>query len=121
MSNIVTGNDSNDAGIFMTIAFVSFCPYYIPIMYSSCFEIPEVEHANVASRSGCSWAKPTAHIGLGISSTGTLPLQRETFVSPYETFVSPYETFVSPYETFVSPYETLVSPYETLVSPYETL
>ncbi|MDR1480836.1 MAG: hypothetical protein LBJ00_18070 [Planctomycetaceae bacterium] len=35
-------------------------------LYSSCFEIPEAEHASVASRSGCSRAKPIAHTGFGI-------------------------------------------------------
>ncbi|MDR1477683.1 MAG: squalene/phytoene synthase family protein [Planctomycetaceae bacterium] len=35
-------------------------------IYSSCFKIPEAEHASVASRSGCSGAKPTAHTGFGI-------------------------------------------------------
>ncbi|MDR1477513.1 MAG: hypothetical protein LBJ00_01065 [Planctomycetaceae bacterium] len=30
------------------------------LIYSSCFEIPEAEHASVASRSGCSRAKPIA-------------------------------------------------------------
>ncbi|MDR1479683.1 MAG: hypothetical protein LBJ00_12180 [Planctomycetaceae bacterium] len=34
--------------------------------YSSCFEIPEAGHASVASRSGCSRAKPTAYTGYGI-------------------------------------------------------
>ncbi|MDR1478716.1 MAG: hypothetical protein LBJ00_07215 [Planctomycetaceae bacterium] len=38
-------------------------------IYSSCFEIPEAEHASVASRSGCSRAKPTAHTGFGIKNT----------------------------------------------------
>jgi hypothetical protein len=37
------------------------------VLCSSCFKIPEAEHANVASRSGCSWAKPTAHTGFGIA------------------------------------------------------
>ncbi|MDR1480370.1 MAG: SDR family NAD(P)-dependent oxidoreductase [Planctomycetaceae bacterium] len=36
-------------------------------VYSSCFEIPEAEHASVASRSGCSRANPTAHTGSGIN------------------------------------------------------
>ncbi|MDR1478495.1 MAG: hypothetical protein LBJ00_06085 [Planctomycetaceae bacterium] len=36
-------------------------------IYSSCFKIPEAEHASVASRSGCSGAKPTAHTGFGIT------------------------------------------------------
>ncbi|MDR1480940.1 MAG: hypothetical protein LBJ00_18600 [Planctomycetaceae bacterium] len=36
-------------------------------LYSSCFEIPEAEHASVASRSGCSRAKPTVHTGFGIN------------------------------------------------------
>jgi hypothetical protein len=36
-------------------------------LYSSCFKIPEVEHGSVASRSGCSGAKPTAHTGSGIA------------------------------------------------------
>ncbi|MDR1480393.1 MAG: hypothetical protein LBJ00_15765 [Planctomycetaceae bacterium] len=30
------------------------------VSYSSCFKIPEAEHASVASRSGCSRAKPIA-------------------------------------------------------------
>ncbi|MDR1478370.1 MAG: hypothetical protein LBJ00_05455 [Planctomycetaceae bacterium] len=33
---------------------------------SSCFKIPKAEHASVASRSGCSRAKPIAHTGIGI-------------------------------------------------------
>ncbi|MDR1479581.1 MAG: glycosyltransferase family 25 protein [Planctomycetaceae bacterium] len=33
----------------------------------SCFEIPEADYASVASRSGCSRAKPTAHTGFGIT------------------------------------------------------
>jgi HD superfamily phosphohydrolase len=36
-------------------------------IHSSCFKIPEAEHASVASRSSCSEAKPTAHTGVGIS------------------------------------------------------
>ncbi|MDR1477522.1 MAG: hypothetical protein LBJ00_01110 [Planctomycetaceae bacterium] len=40
-------------------------------IYSSCFEIPEAGHASVASRSGCSWAKPIAHTGSGIKTDGT--------------------------------------------------
>ncbi|MDR1478251.1 MAG: hypothetical protein LBJ00_04850 [Planctomycetaceae bacterium] len=40
------------------------------ILYSSCFEIPEAGHTSVASRSGCSWAKPTAHTGYGINCDG---------------------------------------------------
>ncbi|MDR1478669.1 MAG: carboxypeptidase-like regulatory domain-containing protein [Planctomycetaceae bacterium] len=38
----------------------------LTLLYSSCFEIPEAEHASAASRSGCSRAKPTAHTGFGI-------------------------------------------------------
>ncbi|MDR1477386.1 MAG: hypothetical protein LBJ00_00410 [Planctomycetaceae bacterium] len=38
------------------------------MVYSSCFEIPEAGHASVAPRSGCSWAKPTAHTGFGIKT-----------------------------------------------------
>jgi hypothetical protein len=38
-------------------------------IYSSCFEILEAEHASVASRSGCSGAKPTAHTGFAINVT----------------------------------------------------
>ncbi|MDR1479781.1 MAG: hypothetical protein LBJ00_12680 [Planctomycetaceae bacterium] len=36
------------------------------LFYSSCFKIPEADYASVASRSGCSRAKPTAHTGFGI-------------------------------------------------------
>ncbi|MDR1479515.1 MAG: hypothetical protein LBJ00_11305 [Planctomycetaceae bacterium] len=37
-------------------------------LYSNCFlKIPEAEHVSVASRSGCSGAKPTAHTGFGIT------------------------------------------------------
>ncbi|MDR1477307.1 MAG: hypothetical protein LBJ00_00015 [Planctomycetaceae bacterium] len=35
-------------------------------LYSRCFEIPEAGHVSVASRSGCSGAKPTARTGFGI-------------------------------------------------------
>ncbi|MDR1479375.1 MAG: hypothetical protein LBJ00_10585 [Planctomycetaceae bacterium] len=35
-------------------------------LYSSCFKIPEADYASVASRSGCSWAKPITHTGFGI-------------------------------------------------------
>ncbi|MDR1478220.1 MAG: hypothetical protein LBJ00_04695 [Planctomycetaceae bacterium] len=45
----------------------------LPSIYSSCFKIPEVEHGSVASRSGCSWAKPTAHTGSGITGV-SVPL-----------------------------------------------
>ncbi|MDR1478351.1 MAG: hypothetical protein LBJ00_05360 [Planctomycetaceae bacterium] len=38
------------------------------VIYSSCFKIPEAEHASVASRSGCSETKPTAHTGYGITA-----------------------------------------------------
>ncbi|MDR1477471.1 MAG: hypothetical protein LBJ00_00845 [Planctomycetaceae bacterium] len=38
----------------------------INLLYSSCFKIPEAGHARVASRSGCSRAKPTAHTNFGI-------------------------------------------------------
>jgi hypothetical protein len=38
----------------------------IKLIYSSCFKIPEAEHASVASQSGCSGAKPTAHTSFGI-------------------------------------------------------
>ncbi|MDR1478982.1 MAG: DUF1559 domain-containing protein [Planctomycetaceae bacterium] len=37
-------------------------------LYSNCFKIPEAEHVSVASRSGCSGAKPTAHTGFGIGT-----------------------------------------------------
>ncbi|MDR1478065.1 MAG: hypothetical protein LBJ00_03900 [Planctomycetaceae bacterium] len=37
------------------------------IVCSSCFEIPEAGHASVASRSGCSGAKPIAYTGIGIT------------------------------------------------------
>ncbi|MDR1478146.1 MAG: hypothetical protein LBJ00_04315 [Planctomycetaceae bacterium] len=36
-------------------------------VYSSCFEIPVAGYASVASRSGCSEAKPIAHTGFGIN------------------------------------------------------
>ncbi|MDR1479788.1 MAG: hypothetical protein LBJ00_12715 [Planctomycetaceae bacterium] len=35
-------------------------------VYSSDFKIPAFEQATVASRSDCSRAKPTVHIGFGI-------------------------------------------------------
>ncbi|MDR1480100.1 MAG: hypothetical protein LBJ00_14285 [Planctomycetaceae bacterium] len=38
------------------------------VLHSNCFKIFEAEHASVASRSGCSWAKPIAHTGFGIST-----------------------------------------------------
>ncbi|MDR1479595.1 MAG: hypothetical protein LBJ00_11710 [Planctomycetaceae bacterium] len=40
------------SGYTITLDFV--------LLYSSCFEIPEAEHASVASRSGYSRAKPIA-------------------------------------------------------------
>ncbi|MDR1479569.1 MAG: MFS transporter [Planctomycetaceae bacterium] len=43
-------------------------PYAVNILYPSCFEIPEAEHASVASQSGCSGAKPAVHTGFGINS-----------------------------------------------------
>ncbi|MDR1480074.1 MAG: hypothetical protein LBJ00_14150 [Planctomycetaceae bacterium] len=43
---------------------------------SSCFEITEAEHASVASRSGCSGAKPTAHTSFGISESQTVSRQQ---------------------------------------------
>ncbi|MDR1478752.1 MAG: BatA domain-containing protein [Planctomycetaceae bacterium] len=45
------------------------------LLYSSCFEIPEAEHASVASRSGCSMAKSTAHTGFGISSPSLIGVE----------------------------------------------
>ncbi|MDR1478863.1 MAG: type III pantothenate kinase [Planctomycetaceae bacterium] len=42
------------------------------VIDSSCFEIPEAEHASAASRSGSSRAKPIAHTGFGIDN----PLDR---------------------------------------------
>ncbi|MDR1480190.1 MAG: hypothetical protein LBJ00_14740 [Planctomycetaceae bacterium] len=50
----------------MGIASVLFILYDTSVVYSSCFKIPEAEYASVASRSGCSGAKPTAHTGSGI-------------------------------------------------------
>jgi hypothetical protein len=49
----------------------SIAPPQNNLVCSSCFEIPEAEHASVALRSGCSGAKPTAHTGFGI--TNNLP------------------------------------------------
>ncbi|MDR1478965.1 MAG: hypothetical protein LBJ00_08485 [Planctomycetaceae bacterium] len=43
------------------------------VIYSSCSEIPGTGHGSVASRSGCSRAKPTAYTGSGIVSI--LPLK----------------------------------------------
>ncbi|MDR1477545.1 MAG: hypothetical protein LBJ00_01230 [Planctomycetaceae bacterium] len=37
------------------------------MIYSSCLKIPEAEHASVASRSGCSGAKPIANTGIGMA------------------------------------------------------
>ncbi|MDR1480221.1 MAG: hypothetical protein LBJ00_14895 [Planctomycetaceae bacterium] len=42
----------------------NFCLIVI-LLCSSCFEIPEAEHASAASRSGSSRAKPVAHTGFG--------------------------------------------------------
>ncbi|MDR1478444.1 MAG: hypothetical protein LBJ00_05830 [Planctomycetaceae bacterium] len=36
-------------------------------IYSSCFKISEAEHASVASRSGCSRVKSTAHTSSDIT------------------------------------------------------
>jgi hypothetical protein len=47
-------------------ATVFFSAVIFLLLYSSCFKIPEAEHASAASRSGCSGAKPTAHTGFGI-------------------------------------------------------
>ncbi|MDR1479023.1 MAG: hypothetical protein LBJ00_08775 [Planctomycetaceae bacterium] len=38
-------------------------------LHSSCFKIPKAEHASVASRSGCSMAKPIAYTGFGIPAS----------------------------------------------------
>ncbi|MDR1480149.1 MAG: hypothetical protein LBJ00_14530 [Planctomycetaceae bacterium] len=40
----------------------------VVVVHSSDFEIPEAEHASVASRSDCSRAKPTAQTSSGITS-----------------------------------------------------
>ncbi|MDR1480053.1 MAG: hypothetical protein LBJ00_14045 [Planctomycetaceae bacterium] len=41
--------------------------------YSSCFKIPEAGHASVASRSGCSRAKPIALPATVYSSCFKIP------------------------------------------------
>ncbi|MDR1479102.1 MAG: hypothetical protein LBJ00_09180 [Planctomycetaceae bacterium] len=45
-------------------------------LYSSCFKIPEVGHTSVASRSGCSWVKPTASTGVGIAGLSVFDFVR---------------------------------------------
>ncbi|MDR1480187.1 MAG: hypothetical protein LBJ00_14725 [Planctomycetaceae bacterium] len=64
---------------------------------SSCFEILEAGHASVASRSGCSGAKPTAHTGSGIYALiggGLMP--HDKLISFDETLckVRPFVGFV---------------------------
>ncbi|MDR1479089.1 MAG: exonuclease subunit SbcD [Planctomycetaceae bacterium] len=50
---------------------------------SSCFEIPEAEHASAASRSGCSRAKPTSHTGSGIKCLSKIVIIAGNHDSPY--------------------------------------